>query len=332
MNIEDRLLIAGSNGMVGSALKKLLVQKGYGNSNSAGKLFCPPRDDLDLLDYEAVKSWFRKNKPDTVIIAAARVGGILANSTKPYDFIFENIRIETNLIEASREFGIKKIMFLGSSCIYPRSCDQPIKEEYLLKGYLEPTNQWYAIAKIAGIKLCESLKMQYGIDTISLMPCNLYGVGDNYNIESSHVIPGLINKFYSAKINKYNKVVCWGSGQPLREFLYVDDLAEASFFILNKWETSKNNSEINNFFKNLSWLNVGSGSEISIKELAFLIAKLIGYEGEIVWETSIPDGTPRKILDISKIKSLGWEPKINLEEGLKLAINDFKKVSHLYRD
>ena len=331
MNIEDRLLIAGSNGMVGSALKKLLVRKGYGNSNAGGKLFCPSRNNLDLLDYEAVKSWFRKNKPNTVIIAAARVGGILANSTKPYDFIFENIRIETNLIEASREFGIKKIMFLGSSCIYPRLCDQPIKEEYLLKGYLEPTNQWYAIAKIAGIKLCESLKLQYGIDTISLMPCNLYGVGDNYNIESSHVIPGLINKFYSAKINKNNKVVCWGSGQPLREFLYVDDLAEASFFILNKWETAKNNSEINNFFKNLSWLNIGSGSEISIKELAFLIAKLIGYQGDIVWENSIPDGTPRKILDISKIKSLGWEPKIKLEEGLKLAINDFKKVSYLYQ-
>lgn len=329
MNAKDRVFIAGSNGMVGSAMRKLLVQKGYNNQKSEGKLFCPTREDLDLLDYEAVKLWFRLNKPNIVIIAAARVGGILANSTKPYDFIFENLRIETNLIEASRQFGIKKIMFLGSSCIYPRLCDQPIKEEYLLEGYLEPTNQWYAIAKIAGIKLCESLKLQYGIDTISLMPCNLYGVGDNYNIKSSHVIPGLIRKFQSAKINNHKEVVCWGSGKPLREFLYVDDLAEASIFVLNKWETSKNNSKMNNFFRSLSLLNVGSGKEISIKELALLIAKLVEFEGDIVWNKSIPDGTPRKILDISKIKSLGWKPKIKLEEGLKLAINDFKKKSIL---
>ena len=326
MKINKKIFIAGSNGMVGNALKKLLVRKGYGNSNLGGSLFCPSRKDLDLLDYELVKSWFSKNKPDTVIIAAARVGGILANSTKPYDFIFENLKIETNLIEASRIFDVKKIMFLGSSCIYPRLCNQPIKEEYLLEGYLEPTNQWYAIAKIAGIKLCESLKLQHGIDTISLMPCNLFGVGDNYNSESSHVIPGLINKFHSAKINKHKEVVCWGSGKPLREFLYVDDLADAIFFILNMWEKSKNNLEINNLFKSSSWLNVGSGKEISIKELAFLIAKLVGYEGDIVWDTSIPDGTPRKILDIGKIKSLGWEPKIELEEGLKLAISDFRKI------
>ncbi|RPG18009.1 MAG: GDP-L-fucose synthase [Pelagibacteraceae bacterium TMED124] len=327
MDPKDRIFIAGSNGMVGSALKKLLFQKGYGIKNSEGKLFCPTREDLDLLDYEAVKSWFSFHRPEIVIIAAARVGGILANSSKPYDFIFQNLRIQTNLIEACRHFGIKKIMFLGSSCIYPRLCDQPIKEEYLLKGYLEPTNQWYAIAKIAGIKLCESLKLQYGIDTISLMPCNLYGVGDNYNLHSSHVIPGLIHKFHTAKINNHKKVVCWGSGNPLREFLYVDDLAEASFFVLKQWGTCKDNSEINSFFKNTSWLNVGSGIEIRIKELSFLIAKLVRYEGNIVWDTSIPDGTPRKILDISKIKSLGWEPKIKLEEGLKLAINDFKKVS-----
>ena len=327
MNPKDRVFIAGSNGMVGSAIRKLLVRKGYGIKSSEGELFCPSRKDLDFSDHKAVESWFSINKPEIVIIAAAKVGGILANSTKPYDFIFENLRIETNLIEASRNFGIKKIMFLGSSCIYPRLCDQPIKEEYLLEGCLESTNQWYAIAKIAGIKLCESLKIQYGIDTISLMPCNLYGVGDHYNLNSSHVIPGLIYKFQSAKINNHNKVVCWGSGKPLREFLYVDDLAEACFLILNKWETSKNNSEINNIFQKLSWLNVGSGTEISIKELAFLIAKLVGYDGDIVWDTSIPDGTPRKILDISKIKSLGWKPKIKLEEGLKLAINDFKKVS-----
>ena len=329
MEPNYKVFIAGSNGMVGNAIKKLLLQKVYITNDSKGKIFCPTREDLDLLDYEAVMSWFSIHKPKIVIIAAARVGGILANSTKPYDFISENLRIEINLIEASRKFGIKKIMFLGSSCVYPRLCDQPIKEKYLLDGYLEPTNQWYAIAKIAGIKLCESLKLQYGMDTISLMPCNLYGVGDNYNPNSSHVIPGLISKFHSAKINKHKKVVCWGSGNTLREFLYVDDLAEAIIFILNKWENSKNNSEIKNFFKSTSWLNVGSGIEISIKELAILIAKLIGYEGDIDWDKSIPDGTPRKILDNSKISSLGWKPKIKLEEGLKLAINDFKKSTYL---
>lgn len=329
MEPNEKIFIAGSNGMVGNAIKKLLLQKGYLTNDSKGKLFSPTREDLDLLDYQAVSSWFSIHKPEIVIIAAARVGGILANSTKPYDFIFENLRIEINLIEASRKFGIKKIMFLGSSCIYPRLCDQPIKEEYLLDGYLEPTNQWYAIAKIAGIKLCESLKLQYEIDAISLMPCNLYGVGDNYSPHSSHVIPGLINKFHLAKINKHKKVFCWGSGNPLREFLYVDDLAEAIIFILNKWENTYDNPEIKNFFKRTSWLNVGSGVEISIKELAILIAKIIGYEGDIDWDKSIPDGTPRKILDNSKINSLGWKPKIKLEEGLKLAINDFQNSTYL---
>ena len=322
---NKKIFIAGSSGMVGNAIKKVLIKNIYANSPCEENILCPKRNKLNLLDFEEVKSWFSLMKPNIVIIAAARVGGILANSTKPYEFIFENLRIETNLIEASRQFGVKKILFLGSSCIYPKLCEQPIKEEYLLESYLEPTNQWYAIAKIAGIKLCEALNLEYGIDAISIMPCNLYGIGDNYDPESSHVIPGLINKFYTAKKNNYKEVTCWGTGQPLREFLYVDDLAEACLFCLNNWSISDIYSSNENSSKKLSWLNVGSGSEISIKNLAEKIANLIGYKGQIIWDKKMPDGTPRKLLDNSRIKSLGWSPKINLDEGLIYAINDYKK-------
>ena len=322
---DEKIFIAGSTGMVGNSIKKLLIKRGYGNKDLGGYLLCPSRKELNLLDFESIKSWFASNEPTIVIISAARVGGILANSTKPYEFIFENLQIETNLIEASRIYGVKKILFLGSSCIYPKICDQPIKEEYLLQHYLEPTNQWYAIAKIAGIKLCESLKKQYGIDAFSLMPCNLYGNGDNYNPNTAHVIPALINKFYNAKHNNLEKVICWGSGKPLREFLYVDDLAEACYLALNNWENPNSKINFEKKLENLSWLNVGSGSEISIKKLAEKIADLVGFQGEINWDKTMPDGTPRKILDISKIRSLGWEPKITLEEGLKHSINDFKK-------
>ena len=325
MNYDDKIFIAGASGMVGSAIKRLLIKKGYGDKKYGGEILCPNRFDLDLLNYESVKKWFSSNNPSIVILAAAKVGGILANSSQPYEFIFENLRIETNIIEASRLFGIKKLLFLGSSCIYPRLSKQPIKEEYLLCSELEKTNEWYAIAKIAGLKLCEALRLQYDFNSISLMPCNLYGVGDNYNPETSHVIPALINKFYSAKVNRIKKVTCWGTGTPLREFLYVDDLAEACIFILKDWSDSENKLLFDNYMKKISWFNVGSGYEISIKKLSEMIAEIIGYQDEIYWDKSMPNGTPRKILDNTKIKSLGWKPKIKLEDGIRIAIEDFKK-------
>ena len=320
MEINERIFIAGSNGMVGGAIKNLLKKKGYCNSKLGGELLCPSRKELDLLNFDEVKKWFYKNKPSIVILAAAKVGGILANSTKPYEFIFENLKIETNVIEASRLHGVKKFLFLGSSCIYPKFSEQPIKEEYLLKSELEKTNEWYAIAKIAGIKLCEALNLQYGFDAISLMPCNLYGINDNYDPNTSHVIPALIQKFYTAKQKKQPEVVCWGTGRPLREFLYVDDLAEACIFALNNFSLKEHDA-----LKKTAWLNVGSGNEISIKRLSEIIVELIGYEGKIVWDDTMPDGTPRKILDNTKIFSLGWRPKIELKEGLILTIEDYKK-------
>ena len=329
INSTEKILLTGSNGMVGNAIQKILKKQIYNKSIFEKNLLCPKRKELDLLDFEAVKSWFALNKPNTVIIAAAKVGGILANSSKPYDFIFENLRIETNLIEASRLFGVKKILFLGSSCIYPRLSKQPIKEEYLLESPLEETNQWYALAKISGIKLCESLNLQYGVEAISLMPCNLYGKGDNYNPETSHVIPALINKFYTAKEKNSKKVICWGTGHPLREFLYVDDLADACIFLLKNWQLNLSNLPLNKSSNRFYWLNVGSGMEISIKDLATKIAKIIGYQGDIIWDSSMPDGTPRKVLDISRIKSLGWKPKTNLEDGLEIAIKDFKDNIYL---
>ena len=328
MNYDDKIFIAGASGMVGSAIKRLLIKKGYGDKKYGGEILCPNRLDLDLLNYESVKKWFSSNNPSIVILAAAKVGGILANSSQPYEFIFENLRIETNIIEASRLFGIKKLLFLGSSCIYPKFSRQPIKEEYLLSSELEKTNECYAIAKIAGLKLCEALRAQYNFNSISLMPCNLYGVGDNYNPETSHVIPALINKFYSAKKNRVKKVTCWGTGSPLREFLYVDDLAEACIFILKDWSRSENQLLFENYMKKNSWLNIGSGYEISIKSLSEMIAEIIGYQDEISWDKRMPDGTPRKILDNTKIKSLGWEPKIKLEDGLRMTIEDFKKNTY----
>lgn len=324
MDIFERIMVAGSNGMVGSALCKLLRKKGYGDQKVGGCILKPSRNELNLLNYSDVKEWFEKNRPSIVIIAAAKVGGILANSSRPFDFIFENIKIQTNLIEISREFKIKKILFLGSSCIYPKYAEQPIKEEALLDSYLEPSNQWYAIAKISGIKLCESLYLQEGINAISLMPCNLYGVGDNYDLTSSHVLPALIRKFQNAKESNQKIVNCWGTGNPLREFLYVDDLAEACIFALNNWDINNKNAPLDNSSKKLAWLNVGSGKEISIKDLAEKIATIIGYEGNIFWDTSKPDGTPRKLMDSSRFKELGWIPKISLEDGIKLAIEDYK--------
>ena len=325
MNLDEKIFLAGGNGMVGSAIKRILAKKGYGNISLGGMIFSPTRKQLDLLNYNDLEDWYKINKPTVVIIAAAKVGGILANSEKPYDFIFENLKIEANIIELSRKFAIKKILFLGSSCIYPKLSKQPIKEEYLLESSLEPTNQWYAIAKIAGIKLCESLYIQYGINAISLMPCNLFGPGDNYNLSTSHVLPALIKKFQTAKNKNLDHVTCWGTGNPLREFLYVDDLAEACIFALQYWDITSEDALLDSSQNKLSWLNVGSGKEISIRDLAEKIAYLVGYEGKIIWDQEKPDGTPRKLLDTSRIRSLGWEPKIGLEKGIKLAIKDFNK-------
>ncbi len=327
MNQSDKIFIAGGTGMVGSSIYRKLIKEGYGQSKNGGEIFNPSRKELDLLNFEEVKSWFELNKPNIVIIAAAKVGGILANSSKPYDFIYENLKIETNIIEVSRLFEVKKILFLGSSCIYPKLSKQPIKEEYLLESYLEPTNQWYALAKISGIKLCEALYYQYGINALSLMPCNLYGTGDNYDPLTSHVIPALINKFQTAKNLKLKKVTCWGTGNPLREFLYVDDLADACVFLLENWNIEKKESLLNLSKEKLFWLNVGSGEEITIKELALLIANLISYEGDIMWDNTKPDGTPRKLLDSSKLRSLGWLPKTDLKSGLECSIDDFKRKS-----
>ena len=325
MNSDEKIFIAGSTGMVGSSIKKTLIKKFYGSNNFEGKLLESNRNELNLLNFSDVMSWFSFNRPDIVIIAAAKVGGINANNKEPYEFIYENLAIQTNLIEASKQHGVKKLLFLGSSCIYPKMSKQPIKEEYLLESKLEQTNQWYAVAKIAGLKLCEALNKQYGLNFISLMPCNLYGFGDNYNLKTSHVIPALINKFYSAKIKDKDIVTCWGTGKPSREFLFVDDLAEACLFCLKNWDITSENAPLDSSNQRLSWLNVGSGREITIKKLAEKIADLVEYKGKIHWDKNMPDGTPRKLLDISKIKALGWEPKINIDEGLKLALNDYKK-------
>ncbi len=325
MDSNEKIFIAGAHGMVGSSLKRTLVKRGYGKKSLGGEIFSPSKAELNLLNLKEVEDWFEINNPTIVIIAAAKVGGILANSTMPFDFIFENLKIQTNLIEVVKKFPVKKLLFLGSSCIYPKFSKQPLKEEYLLESALEPTNQWYAIAKISGLKLCESLFIQYGINAISLMPCNLFGQGDNYNLSTSHVLPALIKKFQTAKDRNQKKVICWGSGSPLREFLYVDDLAEACIFSLENWDLNSDSAPLDNSSKTLTWLNVGSGKEISIKDLAEKISTIIGFKGEIVWDTSKPDGTPRKLLDISKITKLGWGPKISLTKGIELALEDFKK-------
>ena len=324
IDINEKIFIAGARGMVGSSIKRILLKR-LSNSKNSSNILCPNRKELDLLNYENVQKWFKENKPSIVIIAAAKVGGILANSTMPYEFLLENLKIQNNIIENSWKTGVKKILFLGSSCIYPKFSQQPIKEEYLLGSKLEETNQWYAIAKITGIKLCESLVNQYSFDAISLMPSNLYGIGDNYNLSTSHVLPAFINRFQHAKDNNLRQVTCWGTGNALREFLFVDDLAEACIYSLEKWSALDENAPVDKDNKKLNWLNVGSGEEISIKKLAEKIATLVGYQGEINWDTSKPDGTPRKILDSSRLNNLGWMPKTNLSEGLKITIAEYKK-------
>ena len=313
---DDKIFIAGQSGMVGSAIKRNLIKKGYKN------LLCPIRKELNLLNSYEVENWFINNKPDVVILAAAKVGGIYANFNYTGDFILENLKIQNNVIENSWKYNAKRFLFLASSCIYPKFANQPLKEKHLLSGELEKTNESYAIAKIAGIKLCTALKIQYGFDAISLMPSNLYGRGDNYHPENSHVLPAMINRFYEAKTQGYKEVNCWGSGSPRREFLFVDDLAEASIFVLENISTENENlyDESGNFS---GILNIGVGVDISIKELANLVSSIIGYKGKINWDSSKPDGTPKKLLDISKVKKMGWSAKTSLKEGIKLTFKSY---------
>ena len=300
-----KIYVAGHRGLVGSALIRRLEKDGFIN------IVTKTHGELDLTRQSDVEGFFAEEKPAYVILAAAKVGGIHANDTYPADFIMKNLQIECNVIDAAYKNGVEKLLFLGSSCIYPRECPQPIKEEYLLSGYLEKTNEAYALAKIAGLKMCAYYNQQYGTDYISVMPCNLYGINDNFSLENSHVLPALMRKFHEAKVKNEPTVTVWGSGKPLREFLNVDDLADACLYLMDHYSG-------NEFF------NVGSGKEITIFELAEMVKKVTGYQGEIVMDSSKPDGTPRKLTDISRLKAMSWEPKIDLEEGLKQTYEWYK--------
>ncbi|MCR4750020.1 MAG: GDP-L-fucose synthase [Lachnospiraceae bacterium] len=304
MDKNSKIYVAGHKGMVGSAILRELKKQGYEN------FILMPHADLDLCDQRAVEDFFESEKPEYVFLAAAKVGGIIANSEALADFMYDNMMLEMNVIHSAFKNGVKKLEFLGSSCIYPRLAPQPMKENCLLTSELEKTNEAYALAKISGLKYCEFLNKQYGTDYISVMPTNLYGPGDNYHPTHSHVVPALIRKFHEAKESGAPEVVCWGDGSPLREFLYVDDLAELCVFLMNNYSGNET-------------VNAGSGKEITIKELSELVAKTVGYEGRIVWDTSKPNGTPRKLLDVSKATGLGWKYHTELEDGLKLAYDDF---------
>ena len=295
---NSKIYIAGHKGMVGSAVWRALENKGY--TNLLGKT----RNELDLRNQQAVNDFFKQENPELVIDAAAKVGGILANNDFPYQFLMENMQIQNNLIDSAYKTGVEKFIFLGSSCIYPKFASQPLKEEYLLTDSLEPTNEWYAIAKITGVKSCQAIRKQYNKDYVSLMPTNLYGYFDNFDLKSSHVLPAMLRKFHEAKINNHSDVNLWGSGTPMREFLFVDDMAEAVVYALEN--------------KLPEYLyNVGSGEDITIKELAETIQKITGHQGNIIWDASKPDGTPRKLMDVSKMKELGWEYSTELEDGIK---------------
>ncbi len=319
VSLNNKFVVFGSNGMAGSFICRALKKSGY------NKILKPLRNELNLLNYSEVDEWFKLNKPEVVIIAAAKVGGIHANDKYPADFILENLKIQNNIIEISWKAKVRKLLFLGSSCIYPKFAKQPISEEQLLKSELEPTNQWYAIAKISGIKLCEALKKQYDFNAISLMPTNLYGPGDNYHPDNSHVLPSLIRRFCEAKFKDLNEVVCWGTGSPFREFLHVDDLGNACVFALENWDLDSQNAPKDENGTPLPFLNVGTGSDISIKDLAYLVADFVGFQGEIIWDSSKPDGTPKKQLDVKRINSIGWKSHISLEKGLKETINLYKE-------
>lgn len=298
MDKAAKIYVAGGTGMVGSAIIRELRNQGYDN------ILSPSSRELDLINQEAVNHFFETEKPEYVFLAAAKVGGILANNTYPADFLYNNLMIEANTIYAAHNNSVKKLLFLGSSCIYPKLAEQPLKEESLLSGYLEPTNEAYAIAKISGIKLCEFYRKQYGCDFISAMPTNLYGINDNFDLETSHVLPALIRKFHEAKLDNIPSVEMWGTGKPKREFLYVDDLANACLFLMN------------NYSDNIH-MNVGTGEDIEIIELARLIKDIVGYEGDITHDLSKPDGTPRKVMDVSRLKLLGWTEKMGLREGIE---------------
>ena len=319
INKKHKIFLAGSTGMVGSAIKRKLNHLGFNN------LVLPNRSELDLKDTGLVFDWFKKNKPDIVILSAAKVGGIYANNAYPVEFLLDNLKIQNNVIEASWKNKVKRLLFLGSSCIYPKFAKQPIQEEELLNGLLEKTNESYALAKISGIKLCSALRKQYGFDAISLMPTNLYGPGDNYHKVNSHVFASFIRKFIEAKTNNRKKVVCWGSGMVYREFLHVDDLGDACCFVLQNWDPNAEDAPKTISGDILDYLNVGTGSDITVKELSKLVAEFSGFKGIIEWDKTKPDGTPRKKLDITRIEKIGWSPKVSLEEGIKKTILQYKE-------
>lgn len=306
MEANAKIFVAGAHGMVGSAIARALHRQGH------NQLLTPSRQQLDLKNSTEVREFFAQERPTYVFVAAAKVGGILANDRYPADFLYDNLVIEANVIHAAYEFDAKKLLFLGSTCIYPKMAPQPLKEEYLLTGPLEPTNEWYAVAKIAGIKLCQAFRLQHGCHFISGMPTNLYGPNDNYDLQSSHVMPAFIRKFHEAKVKDDPTVTIWGTGKPLREFLHVDDCAEACVFLMDHYDSEEH-------------VNIGTGQDLSILELAHLVARVVGFEGELVFDASKPDGTPRKLVDTTKINSLGWRPRIGLEEGIRLAYSWFRK-------
>lgn len=305
MNKQDKIYVAGHRGMVGSAIVRKLQKEGFSN------IITRTSSELDLRNQQAVADFFATEKPDYVYLAAAKVGGIVANNTYRADFIYENIMIQSNIIHQSYLNKVKKLMFLGSSCIYPKLAPQPLKEEYLLTGLLEQTNEPYAIAKIAGIKMCDAYRAQYGCNFISVMPTNLYGPNDNYDLNNSHVLPALIRKFHTAKAKNEKTVEVWGTGSPLREFLHADDLADACFYLMQHYNEA-------------GLVNIGVGEDITIKDLALLVKKIVGFEGELKFDTSKPDGTPRKLMDVGKLHSFGWKHRINLEEGITAVYNEVK--------
>lgn len=304
MQKNSKIYVSGHRGMVGSAIVRELERQGYTN------IITRTHAELDLCRQANVEHFFKEEMPEYVFLAAAKVGGIGTNSIHPADFMYDNILLEFNVINAAWKSGVKKLEFIGSSCIYPRLCDQPMKEEYLLTGSLEPTNEAYALAKIAGLRYCEYLNRQYGTGYISIMPCNIYGLNDNYSTKTSHVVPALIRRFHEAKENNYNEVTCWGDGSAYREFLYADDLANASVYFMDNYTGSET-------------VNIGSGRDVTIKELTELVARVVGYDGKISWDTSKPNGMPRKLLDVSKATKLGWTYKTELEDGIRLAYEDF---------
>ncbi len=310
MNKTDKIYVAGHRGLVGSAIVRNLKSKGY--NNIVGRT----HKELELTDQQAVRAFFEEERPDVVVLAAAKVGGINANNTTPAEFIYDNMQVQCNVIHCCHQYGVKKLLFLGSTCIYPKMAPQPIPEDALLTGPLETTNEAYAVAKIAGMEMCKFYKRQYGDDFISCMPTNLYGPHDNYDLNGSHVLPAMIRKFHEAKLNHAPSVELWGTGTPLREFLYVDDMADACVFLLENYDGEQH-------------VNIGTGKEVTIKELAEMVKKTVGFEGEIIWNDGMPDGTPRKLTDVTKLHSLGWRHKVELEEGVRMAYDWFREnVDH----